>query len=88
MDSAFVYGSLAIVMAAEAGGNRRGTVAIAVAMVLIFAIGASRIILGVHWPTDVAAGWAVGLSWTAIVTRVFALTDDMNSAPSRWPSRR
>jgi membrane-associated phospholipid phosphatase len=39
MDSAFVYGSLAIVMAAEAGGDRRGTVAIVVAMVLIFAIG-------------------------------------------------
>lgn len=88
MDSAFVYGSLAIVMAAEAGGGRRATVATADAMVLIFAIGASRIILGVHWPTDVAAGWAIGLGWTAIVTQVFALTDDMNSAPSRWPSLR
>ncbi|MCW1984310.1 UNVERIFIED_ORG: undecaprenyl-diphosphatase [Sphingomonas sp. R1F5B] len=88
MDSAFVYGSLAIVMAAQARRGRRATVAIFVAMLLIFAIGASRIILGVHWPTDVAAGWAIGLGWTAIVTQVFAWTDDLNSAPRRWPSLR
>ncbi|MBY9062479.1 phosphatase PAP2 family protein [Sphingomonas yunnanensis] len=77
MNSALVYGSLAIVLAAEAGGGRRAFVPTAVAMMLISAIGASRIILGVHWPTDVAAGWASGLGRTAIVTRVFASTDDM-----------
>lgn len=88
MDSAFVYGSLAIVMAAQARRGRRATVATSVAMLLIFAIGASRIILGVHWPTDVAAGWAIGLGWTAIVTQIFVWTDNLNSAPSSWPSLR
>jgi undecaprenyl-diphosphatase len=72
MDSAFVYGSIAIAIVAGAGGGRRWDMAVVAAMLLVFAIGASRIVLGVHWPTDVAAGWAVGLCWTAAVTQVFA----------------
>ncbi|WP_078462370.1 phosphatase PAP2 family protein [Sphingomonas sp. NIC1] len=72
MDSAFVYGSIAIAIVAGADGGRRWNLVVVAAMLLVFAIGASRIVLGVHWPTDVAAGWAIGLCWTATVTRVFA----------------
>ena len=37
-----------------------------VAMSLTFLIGISRVYLGVHYPTDVVAGWAVGLAWASL----------------------
>lgn len=34
-----------------------------VAIVLTVLIGFSRLYLGVHWPSDVVAGWALGAGW-------------------------
>lgn len=41
--------------------------AVAGALLLTFLIGLSRPMLGVHWPSDVVAGWAFGLFWTLLV---------------------
>jgi undecaprenyl-diphosphatase len=58
MAAASIYGMLAVVVARLRPQLGRFTITLAV--VLAFMIGLSRIYLGVHWLTDVLAGYAVG----------------------------
>jgi undecaprenyl-diphosphatase len=61
--SMIVYLTLALVLA---GDTRWKWPAVAAALILSFCIGLSRLMLGVHWPTDVVGGWAFGLLWVLL----------------------
>ncbi len=66
MVSLTVYGALAFILATRVG-SRRARVAIVVsAVALVVAIGFSRAYLGVHYVSDVFAGYCAGLAWLGV----------------------
>lgn len=58
-NSAITFGALALFALPE----RWRVSGLAAAVLLSGAIGATRPILGVHWPTDVLGGWCLGALW-------------------------
>ena len=75
MVSLCFYGMLAFLLMRRVASFAGRVLIVTAAVVLIGAIGLSRIYLGVHYPTDVAAGYAAGATWLAFCFSFF-LTDE------------
>ncbi|MDB5425143.1 MAG: putative phosphatidylglycerophosphatase [Phenylobacterium sp.] len=61
--SAATYLTLAVLVASLEPNRGTKAMVFVLAGVLVLAIGFSRVYLGVHWPSDVLAGWSLGAAW-------------------------
>jgi undecaprenyl-diphosphatase len=66
--SPIVYFTLAGLVAAGEGRRAQKVLLVSASLALVLAIGFSRVYLGVHWPTDVLAGWALGTGVAVVAT--------------------
>jgi undecaprenyl-diphosphatase len=64
--SAVVYLTLGALLARTFRQRRFKFYFLAVAVVLTGLVGVSRVYMGVHYPTDVLAGWTAGLVWATL----------------------
>ena len=67
------YGFIACYAVSQSRSLRAKISILAGVIPLILGIGSSRIYLGVHWPSDVIASFALGPAWVATVLTVFNL---------------
>jgi membrane-associated phospholipid phosphatase len=68
-------GALLVVLFRLTRRRKVRAAATATALVLVAAIGATRLYLGAHWATDIAAGFFVGLFWVMVCVVVAARLD-------------
>ncbi|MBB5351213.1 undecaprenyl-diphosphatase [Haloferula luteola] len=91
MMSAVVYLTLGILVARTQPKRRVQAFVLAVSVGVTVAVGLSRVYLGVHWPTDVLAGWMLGGVWALAVWILAGVLEDRcraekKTTPGRGPS--
>ncbi len=61
--------------------QRNRAIAVGIAIALALQIGISRVILGVHWPSDVIGGWAFGLIWVSLCLHLASARPEHQEGP-------
>jgi undecaprenyl-diphosphatase len=66
MMSAVTFLTIGVLLARTSPRRRLKVYIVGVAVLLTLLVGVSRVFLGVHWPTDVLAGWSMGAAWAVL----------------------
>lgn len=64
--AAAVYLTLGAILASFQDRRRVKLFIMGLAVVVTMLVGISRLYLGVHWPSDIIAGWALGAGWAVL----------------------
>ena len=67
MMSTVIYLTMAVVVAHFYRETRVRVYVLFVAVLVPALVGITRIMLGVHWPSDVLAGWSLGVAWASFL---------------------
>ena len=67
MISAALYLTLAELVAQNLPRRRLRVYVVAVGVLLAMLVGTTRVYLGVHYPSDVLAGWSIGAAWALVL---------------------
>jgi undecaprenyl-diphosphatase len=70
LNSAVIYLTLGSLLASLVERRRLKVYFLSVGLLLTILVGVSRVYMGVHYPTDVLAGWCAGLSWALLCSLV------------------
>jgi len=81
MLSSVVYLTLGALLARTTPRRKLKTLIIGTAFLIAFLIGVSRVYLGVHYPTDVLAGWTAGTAWALLCWTSAILIDRRIGSP-------
>jgi undecaprenyl-diphosphatase len=84
LGSIVCYGALYLVFLPATRGTWRRVFTVAI-VTLIVAIGASRLLLGVHYLSDVLGAWALGITWLGVTAFAFELSRQATGAPAAEP---
>ncbi|RLP23623.1 phosphatase PAP2 family protein [Mesorhizobium sp. YM1C-6-2] len=66
MMAAVTYLTLGTMLAGIVPGRATKIYVLGVAVLVTLMVGVSRLYLGVHWPSDVLAGWCAGFAWAML----------------------
>ena len=76
-----LYGTLAYLALGRGGSVWQRFGMVALAMLMPLGIGISRVYLGMHYPTDVLAGWLAGALWLAAIVTIAQTWPRLQSQP-------
>jgi undecaprenyl-diphosphatase len=88
MSATIILGALAYLAARSIRAWKSKSAALAALATLALAIGVSRLYLGVHWTSDVGAGFAAGLLWVSATTTGYEFFRQYRLARTDMAGRR
>jgi undecaprenyl-diphosphatase len=87
MNSAMVYLTLAALVARSQELVTVRLYLLGIAILLTMLVGTTRVYLGVHWPSDVIAGWCIGAIW-AVLCSLIAKFLQRRQTIGQWGDQR